>query len=66
MFPQGTSGLTKQSLAEMSQNHHDGGKRNSVYPHLLLILLICSSPDLMHPKTQSIFSPAASALFMDD
>lgn len=43
-----------------------GGGTSIFFPYLLLILLICSNPDSMHPKTQSIFSPAASAPFMGD
>lgn len=64
MFPQGTSGLTKQlrwvGIITM------GRKKNFRFFHLLLIHLICSNPDLMHLKTESIFSPAAPAPFMGD
>lgn len=66
MLPWGTSELTKQSLTEMSRDHHNGGGGLHFFLYLLLILLICSNPDSMHPKTQSIFSPAASAPFMGD
>lgn len=65
MFHWGTSGLTKQSSAEMSRNHHvGGGGKKPSFSIFIFLILICLNPDLTHPETQSIFSPAASAPFM--
>lgn len=44
MFPRGTSELTKQSLPEMSWNHHDGGGGKTLSFSIFSSFLFVSIP----------------------
>lgn len=61
VFPLGALLLTKQSLAEMNQDHHREEKKIALIFIFFSECLLCWNTDSMHPKTQSMFSFTASA-----